>query len=298
LLPKYLQVREARFSRIGQTILFGALLLAPHFLYSLSTTKSLFGILQLAGKAAHRVYLGEGLVHYLQLLPKGIGGWPLGITAILGICILILLILSPMREKYLGLTWTGCIGFTALFLTGLLVHAEPRYVILPMTLLSGTGIGGTFYLLGRYSRSIAALFLGTIYMACAWFGVLHYRELNAVFVTESTSSFNNAYREALLAIRANTGDSPCAVWSGLNKPRASWYARCITERDSSKETVTIETASHPEMTFYSVTSTRYADDTELSEDLMSSYGLFMTEIFRKDDPSTYGTMRVYRISKR
>lgn len=297
LLPKYLHFERQYFVRIGQSILLCILLVLPHFIYSIYKTKSLFGILQLAGRAAHRVYLGEGLVTYLDLLPKGLGGWILGTSAIIGIFVLIILILSPMREKYLGLTWTGCIGLTSFFITGLLVHAEPRYVFMPIILLAGTGIGGVFYLVGRFARRIAVGLLAGFYVLTAYFGFLHWRELTDFFRREHASIANTDYKLSLLAVRADAAGSPCAIWTALNAPRASWYSKCELFKARDRAAVAQFAQTHPDYALYSVTGTR-TDDPQLTPESAERLGLFISELYRINNVPNYGDLVVYRLSKR
>ncbi len=142
---KFIKNENASYERIFDTVLLTLLLFLPHFIESFFVTNNFLGILMRAGNAAGREYLGEGLVDYIRWMPNEIGGWLFGYVSIIGIIITIIFIFSKkIREKNIELFWIGFIALSNFIFTGLLVHAEPRYIFFPLVLFVGVSIVSIF----------------------------------------------------------------------------------------------------------------------------------------------------------
>lgn len=128
LLKKF-KNKNGEFKHFLRAAVIFIFLMAPYFIYSLDTTGSLFGILKRGQEAAGRAYLGEGLVSYIKWLPQELSGPLMGSFTILGIIATFsVLLFKNLRREYEDIVWLGSIGVLSFFVTGLLAHAEARYV--------------------------------------------------------------------------------------------------------------------------------------------------------------------------
>src|SRR5262249_20645838 len=147
-----------------------------------------------------------------------IGGWTLGITAIIGTATTLAMLTSARtRGQYTGIIWAGCIGIFTFFLTGFFVHAEQRYVFFPMVLLSGVGIAGIYYLLADFFLPLAVLAPLMIGAAGLYFGVSDYQNSNTFLSQKSDAISNAVLIEALQLIQTDsTNADGCDIWSAIN----------------------------------------------------------------------------------
>lgn len=298
LLPRFLKKENASFSKLGKTLLVAALLFVVHFIYSLFRTGKLFGVLTYAGEAAHPgAYVGEGLVQYIKWLPAEIGGWPLGIAAILGAATVpVLLAVRQLRHRHTGLVWIGCIGLSSFILTGLLTHAEPRYVLFPMLLLSGVGIAGAYYLVARWTGLVANVLVVSIAAASIYFGIGYYRDVDSFYRVREVAPASIEYSKAHAAIRADSvGGSGCSLWLFQFRPRASWYTGCNIFTVTGEAKFREDFDAHPENTHYSLVYTRLTN-LQITADTAAAFGVTPTEIFHTKYPAG-GDLLVYRLTK-
>jgi hypothetical protein len=296
LVPRFFKDPDAAFDKFGKTVLLTIVLFAPHFLYSLIYTKEFLGILRFAGEAAHRAYIGEGLVQYFQMLPAELAGWPLGLTAIVGaIAAAMLLSIRELRAKYLALAWVGAIGLSTFIITGLLVHAEPRYVFFPLVLLSGVGLASIYYLVARWSTPMAVALMLLVVAISFIFGVRHYRDLQVFFQGREQNAASVAYSQAHEAIRRDAEGASCSVWLAQFLPRASWYTGCSVYGVTSRDEFNNDAAMHPADKLYSITATKIKDP-QISIETAPDFRVILTEIFHSPETPS-GQIIVYRISK-
>jgi hypothetical protein len=296
LVPRFFKNPNAAFDKFGKTVLIALALFAPHFLYSLIVTKELMGILQSAGEAAHRAYIGEGLVQYFHMLPAELAGWPMGVAAIFGAIITaILLSIRELRAKYLPLAWVGLIGLSTFIITGLLVHAEPRYVFFPLVLLAGVGLAGLYYRVQRWSEAVAAALMLLAVAIALFFGIRYYRELEVFFAGREQNATSVAYSQAHKAIREDTGGTSCAVWLAQFLPRASWYTGCSVYAVTSRDDFNNDVTAHLNDKLYSITATKITEP-QISAQTAPDFRVILTEIFHSTDTPA-GQIVVYRIAR-
>ncbi len=211
-------------------VLFLALLL-PHIIQSLWLfDRDPLGILRFAGKASNREYLGEGLVDYIQWMPSLLAGVVPGALAFLGIFSVFVLFFSrygksffSSRNHLVGVYWIMSIAFIVLFFTGLLTHAEERYIIFPMVLFVIVGIIFLQTFLDSLFRGLGAIFLVCILCYGLQAGQANLYRANALFAGQMT------YRTPIVAageaISVAADGAPCFVWTTA-EPQISWYSRC------------------------------------------------------------------------
>src|SRR3989338_5634580 len=298
LLPKFRQKENVSYSKLQTTLIISILLFTPHFLESYIIMKDPLGILRLSGKAAQRQYLGEGLVNYIKWLPNEIGGWVLGITAIIGIIATIIIIFrKTLRQNYVSLFWIGSIGLLSFFATGLLVHAEARYVFFSMVFLSSVGIACMYYLLRNRSVIVANLLMVIFLFVTFYFALIHYQNVNSFFNEREVNKTSIAYIEALKVIRKDSSsENGCALWLIPFRPTASWYSKCniliVNDIDTFEKDIRI----HFKKDLYSLVFTKFKEP-QITQDESEKYGVILTEIFRVNKLS-YGDLIIYRISRK
>ena len=296
LLPRFARSPVSDFSHLLKTGILAAVLFAPHVIHSLIATHEVIGILRLAGKAAHRVYVGEGLLQYISWIPGKLGGIPLEIAFLGGVIVMIALMVSRrMREQNLGLTWAGSIGLASFILTGLLTHAEPRYVFFPLTLLAGTGIGGLYALTLARSQTLAYSVAAGLAVVLMIVGTADYREQYAFYRNEEIAPHNVAYMQALAVIRNASGGNGCEIWTQMNRPRASWYTKCHLFKVVDRETFHADASIHQDVFSYSIVGTRIPEE-QITPENAAQYGVELTEIFRRSDLPV-GDLIVYKLTK-
>ena len=298
LVFSFVKKPKRSFVALRNTGFFAAGLLAPHFIYSFVTTKSLFGILQLAGKAAGRKYFGEGLITYIKWLPSELGGWLLGIAAILGVATTLLLVFKKdWRQRYLTLIWIGCVGIVSFAATGFLVHAEARYVFFPVVLLAAVGVAGAYHLARSRSLALANSLIVVLVAVSAFAGFANYQETKFAFKRREGERYHLAYVEASRAIRNDSigKGGGCGVWSILFRPAISWYSECHTPELVTMSGFEKEFINNPGLAEYSLVFTKLKDR-QVSPNESERFGVELSEIFRAKGLD-YGDLVAYRVKK-
>lgn len=300
LLPRFMKKEGASYSKLGIAFIISIFLFAFHFIQSFIATKSFLGILSISGEAAHRKYLGEGLVDYIKWLPNEIGGWFLGITAITGIiATTIILSRKTLRQNYVSLLWIGSIGLFNFILTGLLVHAEARYVFFPMVLLSGTGIASVYYLIRNQSKIFVNLLMGIFLLITLYYGIASYNETDSFFKRREVDKYHAAYVKASeIIFNDSFGNNGCVVWSVLFRPAISWYSRCNTLEINNVARFEKDFLIHFKKTHYSIVFTKLKEP-QINQDKAENFGVILTEIFHtKNLAPDIGELIVYRITRK
>lgn len=200
------QLRRLLVPLILTGLLFAALLI-PHVLDSIEKTGSPLGIFVLAGKEAHRRYLGEGLVYYL-----GVWWWrdvgPV-MTLLLAYGAVATIRTTDRTVRFLGLSSLAMIA-----VYGVSTHGESRYVLLPMVLLGLIGaqrLGLTWRF--RWLSVLSAIAVATAAVS--------------IVVTVNLESPRAPHLGAQMVtwIRKNTPATPCATLS-LHHRQVAWYTQC------------------------------------------------------------------------
>jgi 4-amino-4-deoxy-L-arabinose transferase-like glycosyltransferase len=190
------------------------LLLLPHVLHSLGETGSALGILEVSGDAAHRAYLGDGLVHF-----------PLALVAEGGPIVTALLIaglvhgarrLRARREPAVAFVWLASVF--QIVATGLLVHAEFRYFFFGVVglVLLGARAACQWAAGRRGAGPVAAALVLIAFVVTHEVNVRRYRRLAAVRQVEV---------EAGLVVAREAGEGSCSALTS-EVPAVGWYSGC------------------------------------------------------------------------
>lgn len=296
---KYESNKNVDHSQLAITFVIFILLLVPHFIQSYNYDNSALGILSRSGAAAGREYLGQGFFDYIQLLPNELSGRIVGSMTILGIIVTVIsLFIKKTKQEYEGLLWLGGIGLFIFILTGILVHAEARYVFFPLVLLSGVGIMGVYFLVASKQKIIANILIAIFIAITLYFGTTYYKDADNFFKGREENLSRNAYVEASEVIRKdNPTNKKCAVWASTFRPEISWYSKCNTLDIKDAPTFQRDFLKHYRKSHYSITFTNLKNQ-QVSEENAKEYGVFLTEIYRSKRLShVLGELVVYRIGE-
>ena len=295
LFQQFLKKPGVEFKKLGLTLLATFALFVPHFIYSVMATGSLFGVLSRAGRAANRAYVGDGLLQYILWLPDELGGWAIGLSAMAGGLITLFFWMNKRyRAGYRTLAWIGTIGLVTFLVTGLLTHAEPRYILFPLVLLSGVGIAGLYYIIASRSQIVADIVMLAIIAAVSIQGYMDYRATYAFFRAEETARHNVEFLRALDVVRKENPGGACMIWTAISRPRVSWYTRCsVSGLGNDPAKFVEEFAQHTGEPNYSIVYT-LSRSPQISLDSAGEFGLTLSELFRAYDLPN-GDLIVYRI---
>jgi hypothetical protein len=204
-----------------------ALLLVPHVLHSVEATGTPLGVLQVSGDAAHRAYLGEGLVQFPLALALE-GGPVLLALVVIGAVSGARRVMRLRRERrhsrpsfedrVTAFLWVASVF--QILVSGLLVHAEFRYFFFGVSGLVLIGCAAACrWAASRDPRRIgtwAAAALLLVAAATHVYNVHRYRrlgEVRAVIVDAAAVVRRAAGSEACVAVASRTG-------------QIGWYSGC------------------------------------------------------------------------
>jgi hypothetical protein len=203
-----------------------ALLLAPHVVDSVRATGAPLGILQISGDAAHRDYLGQGLVQFPLVFV--LEGGPVLVAlvcigAVHGARRLVRMRRQrrharvPAEDRVIAFLWLA--STFQILVTGLLAHAEFRYFFFGVSGLTLVGAHAVCGWAAGRDRRLGAIAAAAIFLAAA---VTHHinigrytrlREVRQVLV------------DAAAQVRAAAGGQTCAALT-RRSPHIGWYSGC------------------------------------------------------------------------
>ncbi len=202
------------------------LLLVPHMIDAVRETGGPLGILQVSGDAAHRDYLGQGLVQFplafvLEGGPVLIALFCIG--AVHGARCLIRVRAQrrharvPAEDRVIAFLWVA--STFQILTTGLLAHAEFRYFFFGVSGLTLVGAHAACRWASGRDRRLGVFAAAAVFLAAA---VTHHinmgrytrlREVRQVLVN------------AAAQVRRAAGDDSCAALTSRS-PHIGWYSGC------------------------------------------------------------------------
>ncbi len=297
LYLKQLQTKKnVPFQKAAIAVGIFILLLLPHFIQAYTYKGTILSILLISEKAANSAHIGDGLVQYIRLLPYGLNGWFVGISTILGILVTIAaLFIKRIRQKYEGIAWLGSIGLLTFLITGLFIHAEARYVFLPLVLLSGIGVMGVYFVLTKLWKHLGKIVISVFIILIIYFASNNYWKTYNYYKEKEVDEARTAFLQGSDAIRNDTAGKPCAVWASENRPQFSWYTKCSTFDIKDFLTFRRDYLLHFKKSHYSVVFTGLKTE-QITPSTAKAYNAQVSEIYRSNNISdTFGTIIVYRI---
>lgn len=276
------------------------LVLIPFFYISISTGNGLTGVLSRGGGAAGRKFLGEGLIEYGKLIPYELGGWAFGVLILLGTVatLFIPLITKLEKEKWLGVFWMGSIALLHLLISGLLVHAEPRYIFFSATILSSVGV----IVCVSLANKIKFLFLGhfllvSLGLLIIYFGVAQYGLAKESFNNKVSSVARGSYVTASELIKQdNPSNKECVIWSTSFRPELSWYSGCYTLTVNEPIDFYRNYLIHLRRDHYSIAFTGVTE-LQINDSTANSFGVVLEKMHQQKTNSSLGDMIIYRLNK-
>ncbi|MFQ5516492.1 MAG: glycosyltransferase family 39 protein [Acidimicrobiia bacterium] len=203
------------------------LLLIPHFIYAVSETGSVTGIISLATEAAGRDSLGDGLVTYAGWFPSKLAGIWGGL--LMGAGIVAGLGAWKMRDRLERTTvFAFTSGLVGIAVAGTFVHAEQRYVFFQIALLTAVGAGAVVRLVARWWPRRATKLAGAAAVLVVVAGVVAFADVNGNFERLERA------REPIQAAGLAMAGDECRALAGLI-PQVTWYSGCATYRYDLKE---------------------------------------------------------------
>jgi hypothetical protein len=205
-----------------------ALLLLPHVLHSIEETGTPLGVLQVSGDAAHRAYLGEGLVQFPLALALEGGPVLLALVvigAIAGARCVIRLRRERRRsrpafeDRVTAFLWVASVF--QILVSGLLVHAEFRYFFFGVTGLVLVGCAAAC----RWAAARDARRLGT-WAAAALFVVAAATHVYNVHRYRRLGEIRAVIVDAATQIRRAAGAEACGVATSRTG-QIGWYSGCV-----------------------------------------------------------------------
>lgn len=204
-------------------------LVLPHVAHAVVETGSALGILSSASDAAGREYIGEGLVEYLRWFRTDLAGPIAGVMMIaaciaVGVVIVRPVIGSTLARADRAVVYFGASGLTMMVVTGMVVHAEHRYVFSTVMLLLLVGghlaAGVVTHLAGR----IRSVLVGVAMIACVMVLVPNASRMDDHLDRLATS------REVLVDASASIDPGPFGECVAVSTyvPHITWYAQCAT----------------------------------------------------------------------
>jgi len=294
-----------RYRHVICTAVIGLVLLVPHILHSVTVFGDPLGILKLAGRAAGRHFLGEGLLAYLRWIPRHLAGCFAGMLILLGILATLYftgrwMFRKRIDQNQLALLWLGLIGVFNILLTGLLVHAEPRYVFLSLVLLAGVGVAVLTLLIGaRMSRRGQLASYGLLSALLLYTGHTNYSEAKRRFARLAEHPVNTHILDVAERIKADmkiAEAKDCVVYTAASRPQLSWYTNCKTMRPTTPTPAKAFLLQQPDSTpVYSLVYSAINKD-QFHEQAMTSTGFAYDLLYANAcDSDKLGDARLYRI---
>ncbi len=187
-------------------------LLVPHFLEAQEMTGSPLGILLASRGVPQEQYAGEGLVTYLTSNPFKLYGFVAPVVLVAGLFAL------RVRDRRRLLVWLVAVG--TLVAMGFTTHAQPRYILITLALLTVLGTDQLREWISRVSPRIGGA-IALAALVIVWL-------MTARVQMRSAVHRDRTMRGTLLAasiIKRDDAGAPCVV-IGYHFTQLEWYSGC------------------------------------------------------------------------
>ncbi|MFE7931260.1 glycosyltransferase [Streptomyces sp. NPDC057456] len=253
----------AQGRRLAAALAIFGLGLLPHFVQATQVTGSPLGLILWAGSQANRAYVGDGLVYYLAIFPYRLAGDLGAVVMTSGL----LLAVRALRGKDCGSglaarhVFLGSASVAVFVVLGLATDGEPRFVYLPVVLLTVLGVESLAQLTGRRNRDrgllAAVAGLAGVTIAATTQAVAH----------SAMPGPDRLSRSTVPVAQRLASNEPCLLVTGY-EPETGWYSGCnaVTYAQyrrmtpSSEEQVTLILFEHGRLQPDSTTLSRLIGD--------------------------------------
>lgn len=211
----------AQGRRLAAALAIFALGLLPHFVQATHITGSPLGLILWAGSQANRAYVGDGLVYYLAIFPYRLAG-DLGAVVMTGGLLLAARALRgsdygpglAARHVFLGST-----SVAVFVVLGLATDGEPRFVYLPVILLTILGVEALAQLTGRRNRNRGLL------AAVAGLAGVTIAGTTQTVAHAAMPGPDRLGRSTVPVAEQLASNEPCLLVTGY-EPETGWYSGC------------------------------------------------------------------------
>ncbi|MFI0978050.1 glycosyltransferase [Streptomyces sp. NPDC021093] len=205
-----------------------ALGLVPHFLYATERTGKPLGMILSATSQANREYVGDGLVYYLSVFPYRLAGDLGAVVMAAGVCAAVAAWLrvrrggrgeGGVRADDRRRVFLGAAALLVFVVLGVATDGEPRFVYLPVTLLTILGVQAVAELTRAWAPRVLVC-VGVL----AGLTVLGTAQVVAHGAMPGPSSLGASTVPVARALAAQDGES-CLIVTGY-EPEFGWYSGC------------------------------------------------------------------------
>ncbi|MEU8887256.1 glycosyltransferase [Streptomyces sp. NPDC048442] len=211
-----------------------ALGLVPHFLYATERTGKPLGMILSATSQANREYVGDGLVYYLSVFPYRLAGDLGAVVMAAGVCAAVAAWLRVRRGGGAGGTggtgegaraddrrrvFLGAAALLVFVVLGVATDGEPRFVYLPVTLLTILGVQAVAELARAWAPRVLVC-VGVL----AGLTVFGTAQAVAHGAMPGPASLGASTVPVARALVAQDGES-CLIVTGY-EPEFGWYSGC------------------------------------------------------------------------
>ncbi|MFE9658439.1 glycosyltransferase [Streptomyces sp. NPDC005955] len=218
--PRAWAAQGRRLAVVGALVLLGTV---PHLVQAVRLTGSPLGLLTWATEQAERTFIGDGLVYYLAILPYRLAGDLGGLFLGIGLVALV----AAVRRTRAGdpadrdrrTVFLGSASALTFLVLGLATDGEPRFVYLPVVLLTVLGVQT---LRGALAVRAVPVLTATAGMALlTLLGTVHVVAHGAV---PGPMDQHRSTVPVARALAAAPGER-CLLVTAY-EPENGWYARC------------------------------------------------------------------------
>jgi hypothetical protein len=206
-----------------------ALGLVPHLLYAVERTGKPLGMILSATSQANREYVGDGLVYYLSVFPYRLAGDLGAVVMAAGVCAAFAAWRRVRRTRGpeggearaddRRRVFLGAAALLVFVVLGVATDGEPRFVYLPVTLLTILGVQAVAELTRGWAPRVLA-----VVAALAGLTVLGTAQVVAHGAMPGPTALGASTVPVARALAAQDGER-CLIVTGY-EPEFGWYSGC------------------------------------------------------------------------
>jgi hypothetical protein len=214
----------------GRRLAFAAMVLGigllPHFIYATKTTGSPLGIILWATDQAERSFIGDGLLYYIAIFPYRLAGDLGAVVMAAGLCTAAAALRriwrarrttdTALRSTDRRAAFLGTSAVLICIVLGVATDGEPRFIYLPVILLTILGVSRTPRVDQWAAPTLAAI------AALAAVTVLATAQVIAHGAMPGPERLNDSTRTVAEQLASNR---PCLLVTGY-EPEMGWYSGC------------------------------------------------------------------------
>ncbi|WP_327225425.1 glycosyltransferase family 39 protein [Streptomyces platensis] len=201
--------------------------LVPHFVYAVHVTGSPLGVILYATEQAERDFIGDGLLYYLAIFPYRLAGDLGAVVMAAGTVVTWLAIrgIRRTRREHSGTplrddrrrAFLGTASLLIFVILGVATDGEPRFVYLPVILLTTLGV--------QYISELTARWSPQALLAIASLAGLTIFGTTQVVAHGAMPGPTSLSHSTVPVARQLSSKEPCLLVTGY-EPEVGWYSGC------------------------------------------------------------------------